>query len=82
MHSALRGAMSCYLSDMYVVPEARRHGGGRAFIDHVLEFARERGLNSVRWLTQEHNQTARRLYDQYAPKTDFVFYSVRPDRSD
>jgi len=74
--------MSCYLSDMFIVPEARRHGGGRAFIDHVLAFARDKGLKSVRWLTQEHNDTARRLYDQYAPKTDFIFYSVSTKRPD
>ncbi len=82
MHNALRGAMSCYLSDMYIAPEARGQGGGTALIDHVLHFARERGIKSVRWLTQEHNSTARRIYDRYASKTDLVFYSVSSSKSE
>jgi hypothetical protein len=45
-------------------------------IDHVLAFARGRGLPNVRWLTQESNETARRLYDTYAPRTEFILYSV------
>lgn len=80
MHNPLRGAISCFLSDVYVAPEARGQGGGTALIDHVLSFARERGIKSVRWLTQEHNSTARRIYDRYAPKTDLVFYSVSTSR--
>ena len=34
------------------------------------------GLPGVRWLTQEFNYPARRLYDTYAAKTDFILYSV------
>ena len=76
MHRSLSGAMVCYLSDLYVDPEVRGQGAGRAHIDYVLEFSRERGITIVRWLTQEGNETARRLYDTYRPKTDFILYNI------
>ncbi len=76
MHRSLGGSMVCYLSDLYVEPSVRESGAGRALIDHVLAFAKDRGLPGVRWLTQEFNYPARRLYDTYGPKTDFILYNV------
>ncbi|MGI9436842.1 MAG: GNAT family N-acetyltransferase [Geminicoccaceae bacterium] len=76
MHRSLGGSMVCYLSDLYVDPDIRGSGAGRALIDHVLAFARDRGLPGVRWLTQDFNYPARRLYDTYGPKTDFILYNV------
>ena len=76
MHRSLGGSMVCYLSDLYVEPDLRGSGAGRAMIDHVIAFAKSNGLPSVRWLTQEFNYPARRLYDTYAAKTDFILYNV------
>ena len=76
MHRSLGGSKVCYLSDLFTTPDARGHGVGRALVDHVLEFARARGLPNVRWLTAEDNATARALYDSYRPRTPFVLYSV------
>jgi GNAT superfamily N-acetyltransferase len=76
MHRSLSGVMVCYLSDLYVRPDLRGTGAGRAFIDHVMGFAKVSGLNNVRWLTQDHNYAGRRLYDTYASKSDFILYSI------
>lgn len=76
MHRSLGAGMVCYLSDLYVNPSVRGSGAGRAMIDHVLQFSKDRGLPGVRWLTQENNYTARRLYDAYSSKTDFILYNV------
>ncbi len=76
MHRSLGGSMVCYLSDLFTTPAARGQGTGRALIDHVLAFARARGLPNVRWLTAEDNATARALYDSYAPCTPFILYSI------
>lgn len=78
MHRSLGGSMTCYLSDLYVAPEARGAGAGRALIEHVRGFARQRGLPGVRWLTAESNTAARALYDTFAPRTEFVLYSIVP----
>lgn len=80
MHRSLGGSMVCYLSDLYVDPETRGGGVGRALIDHVRAFAADQGLPGVRWLTQEFNYDARKLYDRYGPKSDFILYTVPTDR--
>lgn len=76
MHRSLGGSMVCYLSDLFTTPEARGQGIGRALIDHVLAFAKQRGLPNVRWLTAEDNTTARQLYDTYRPRTPFILYAI------
>lgn len=76
MHRTLRGGKVCYLGDLYVHPDHRGKGAGRALIERVLAIARARGWSNVRWLTQEGNAAARRLYDSFAPKTDFVLYQI------
>ena len=76
MHRSLSGEMVCYLSDLFVEPGLRGSGYGRALIDHVIEFAKARKISNVRWLTQDYNYAGRRLYDTYAPKSDFILYSV------
>ena len=76
MHRSLSGNTVCYLSDLYVSPDSRGLGVGKALIDQVLDFARSRNLSGVRWLTQESNYTARSLYDKYNKKTDFILYSL------
>ncbi len=79
MHRSLSGAKVVYLSDLYVRPEQRGGGVGRAMIDHVIGFAKARRIGNVRWLTQEFNYAGRRLYDTYRPKSDFILYSIPVD---
>jgi len=76
MHRSLGGAMVCYLSDLFVDPQVRGQGVGSAMINHVIEFAGNRGIANVRWLTQDFNYPARALYDNFAKKSDFILYSV------
>jgi ribosomal protein S18 acetylase RimI-like enzyme len=76
MHRSLSGGMVCYLSDLYVDPQVRGGGTGRALIDHVISEMKSRSINNVRWLTAEDNATARRLYDTYQPPSGFILYSV------
>jgi len=64
----------CYLGDLYVAPEARGTGLGRALIEAVYKEADARGAPSVYWMTQDHNQTARQLYDRVGELTPFIKY--------
>jgi len=64
----------CYLGDLYVAPEARGSGLGRALIEAVYKEADARGAPSVYWMTQDHNQTARQLYDRVGELTPFIKY--------
>lgn len=63
-----------YLADLYVDPEQRCGGAGRALIRAVDDHATGAGLSRVHWLTQADNDTARRLYDQVATVTPFIMY--------
>jgi len=64
----------CYLQDLYVDPEIRGTGAGRALIEAVYDEADRRGCPSVYWMTQDFNATARRLYDRIATLTPFIKY--------
>ena len=65
----------CYLQDLYVDPEIRGTGAGRALIEAVYAAADAKGSPSVYWLTQDFNETARKLYDRIGSLTPFVKYS-------
>jgi len=64
----------CYLQDLFVAPDARNLGIGRALIEAVEKEARGRGASRVYWLTQESNAAARALYDQVAELPGFIQY--------
>ena len=66
----------CYLEDLFVEPAARGRGAGRLLIEHVIALARAEGRARVYWMTREGNETARRLYDTFAPADDFVRYTI------
>lgn len=64
----------CYLQDLYVQPEVRGGGVGRALIERVYARAAEQGAARVWWLTHETNETAMALYDRIADKSGFIQY--------
>lgn len=66
----------CYLEDLFVAPEARGQGVGRALIDDLLELGRAAGWSRLYWHTRADNP-ARRLYDLFTPADDFVRYLIR-----
>ncbi|MET3654681.1 GNAT family N-acetyltransferase [Dyella japonica] len=65
---------SCYLQDLFTVPQARGMGVGRALIEAVYAKAREAGASRVYWQTHETNATAMKLYDNLAEKSGFIVY--------
>lgn len=64
----------CYLQDLYADPDVRGMGVGRALIEGVYATADSHGAPAVYWLTQEFNDTARRLYDRIGVLTPFIKY--------
>ena len=64
----------CYLQDLFASPAARGKGVGRALIEAVYRVADEAGCPTVYWTTAEDNETARKLYDRLATKTEFIKY--------
>jgi GNAT superfamily N-acetyltransferase len=66
--------MTCYLQDLFVAPDMRGGGHGKALIEAVHAKARELDCTRVYWLTQEANATARVLYDRVAANSGFIVY--------
>ena len=66
----------CYLEDLFVDPNIRGKGIGRALMNKVIELAKEKKSKRVYWTTQEFNKTARVLYDSITPVSEFVQYRL------
>ncbi len=64
----------CYLEDLFVAPDARGSGAGRALIEGVYGRADALGCERVYWLTHESNAIARKLYDSVACNLGFIQY--------
>ncbi len=67
----------CYLGDLYVDPDIRGTGAGRALIEAVYDHAGALGAPHVYWMTQEFNAEARKLYDRIGELTPFIKYQRR-----
>ena len=66
----------CYLEDLFVDPNIRGKGVGRALMDKVVDLAKEKKSKRVYWTTQEFNKIARVLYDSITPVSEFVQYRL------
>lgn len=69
----------CYLEDLFVAPDLRGYGVGRALIAAVETAARDAHATRLYWSTRERNAAAQRLYDQVAARSDFIQYRKRLD---
>lgn len=65
----------CYLEDLYVDPQARKVGIGRALIKAVEEIAVAKGSKRLYWTTAPDNSVARSLYEKLAV-SDRVQYKI------
>jgi ribosomal protein S18 acetylase RimI-like enzyme len=61
--SLYTGALDAYIEDLYVVPERRGRGLGRALLEAAMTYARERGAAHIDLGTSEDDTAARALYE-------------------
>lgn len=61
--SSLAATETVLMNDLFVAPEARSRGIGRALIEASRDIARARGAAWLEWATAPDNRTAQRLYD-------------------
>lgn len=55
--------LECSVAELYVVPERRGRGAGRALMDAAIELARDRGADGIELATSEDDVAARALYE-------------------
>jgi GNAT superfamily N-acetyltransferase len=60
--STFLGKPGIYLEDLYVRPEFRRAGIGRALLVHLANVARERGCGRLEWSVLDWNEAAIGFY--------------------
>ena len=77
------GAPTCYLEELYVVPDRRGEGHGRELMEAALDLARRRGATSMELGTATNDHAARALYESLGfsnlekpgdPATSMLYY--------
>ncbi len=66
----------CYLEDLFVSPDARGLGVGRALIEDLKVLAKSKGWLRLYWNTDASNETARKLYDSITPDDGHIRYRL------
>ena len=69
-------AQVCYLQDLFVDPQVRAAGTGKAMIDWLIVEMKRQGWARLYWATKETNYRARGLYDKYTPHSGFLRYQI------
>jgi GNAT superfamily N-acetyltransferase len=66
--------LECYLGELYVVPELRGQGRGRALMEASLALARERGADYMELNVDEGDDAAHALYTSVGLKPTATYY--------
>lgn len=61
-YSTWRGLPGMWLEDLFVVPESRGRGVGKALLSHLAALATERGYGRLEWSVLDWNEPAIRFY--------------------
>lgn len=62
--STFVGRRGLYLEDLFVKPEYRGRGVGRALLKHLARIAVERGCGRMEWIVLDWNAPAIKFYEQ------------------
>jgi GNAT superfamily N-acetyltransferase len=66
-----------YLEDLYVREDVRGQGVGAGLIQALLDLGQAQGWGRLYWMTEETNAAARKLYDRFVGRDEFVRYLVK-----
>lgn len=79
--STWTGWRGLYLEDLYVTPEARGSGVGKALLKHLAALAVERGCTRFEWSVLDWNEKAIAFYRSMGaePMTEWTVYRVTGD---
>jgi GNAT superfamily N-acetyltransferase len=66
--STFKGRSGLYLEDLYVIPEYRKKGIGKALLSHLAGIALERGCPRFEWVVLDWNQNAIDFYESFGAK--------------
>lgn len=67
----------CYMQDLYVSPEHRRHGIGRRLVRALADQGQKEKWARLYWLAEADNKAAQALYKDFGIKLDFTLHVLR-----
>jgi GNAT superfamily N-acetyltransferase len=76
--STFLGRPGIYLEDLFVVPEERGGGVGRALLEHLARLAVDRGCGRLEWAVLDWNRDAIAFYERLGarPNSEWTVYRV------
>ena len=76
--STWTGRTGIFLEDLYVRPEGRNQGVGRALVGHLAAIAHQSGYGRLDWSVLEWNETAIRFYRSLGalPMDEWIGYRL------
>ena len=79
--STFWGRPGIYLEDLFVDPEQRGKGIGKALLAHVAKVAVERGCSHLQWAVLDWNEPSIRFYKSLGaePKDEWTLYRLSGD---
>jgi GNAT superfamily N-acetyltransferase len=79
--STFLGLPGIYLEDLYVRPDSRGHGVGRALLEHLARVARQRGCGRLEWSVLDWNEPAIGFYRRLGAtaNSDWTGYRLEGD---
>jgi GNAT superfamily N-acetyltransferase len=74
-YSTFMARPTCYLEDLFVVPEARGAGAGHALLAALARIAIDAGCGRMEWAVLDWNEPAIRFYERLGARLrrDWVF---------
>lgn len=77
-YSTWLGKHGIYLEDLYVSPEHRKLGAGKALLRHLAQLAVAKGCGRMEWAVLDWNTPAMEFYESFGarPKDDWVCYRL------
>ncbi|HVZ91433.1 MAG TPA: GNAT family N-acetyltransferase [Rhizomicrobium sp.] len=78
IYGSFAAAPKLYLADLFVRPEARSRGAGKALIAHLARRALAHGANAVEWEVLDWNKPSIAFYDRLgaSPIKGWIGYSL------
>jgi GNAT superfamily N-acetyltransferase len=68
-YSTWRGQAGLYLEDLFVLPEMRGKGIGKALLQHLAQIAVKENCYGIRWMVIEWNEPAIKFYESLGAET-------------
>jgi len=80
--STFLGKPGIYLEDLYVKPDMRGKGIGKALLDKIISIAKERNFGRVEWSVLDWNEPAIDFYKKIGAKTldDWTIFRLTADK--